>query len=440
MCKIYFFVFSILFIANGIAQDIPNSAMVEQTSSQLYFSKNWAELIKYGNKAITYGVDYYYLRFRIGVACYEQKNYRNAAGHFEKALEFNSDDSLSLEYLYYSYVFSGRNNEARALTSMFSTTLRDKIKPPGNKYIESVYAEGGFAPCNLNDKFKNIDINGPANIYGEATITNIMQYWHIGLNHQLGNKTSIYQGYSNIKIDMARKINTNNKDTIDNYSLAQHDYYLSVVHQFKHFSFSPAFHLINVNFGKLNANYDIFNSKYLFKKKDTSFVNYATSLSLTKNIGVYTFNLTGGFSQLNGYNQIQTGLSLTYYPVTSANIYGTSSLFYLNENNTNRIIAAQKLGIKIIPKLWSEAEITLGNLQNYCENNAFAVFNTGDKIVYKYGLAITSPLLKHVEFSLRYECFSRENTYYRTNDLYKIESVNISYKTQTIIGGIKWKL
>ncbi len=440
MYKIFVFLFFSFFTANCVAQEILNSANVEQKSADLYLNRNWTELITYGNNAIVQGVDYFYLRFRLGVAFYEQKKYRNATSHFEKAIGFNSDDTLSLEYLYYSYVFSGRNNEARALTSIFPTILRDKIKPPGNKTIESVYAEGGIAISNLNNIFKNIDIDGPSNIYGEATITNNMQYWHVGLNHQLGDKISIYQGYSNIKIDMTRKIITNNKDTIDNYGLNQHDYYICGIRQLKYFSLSPALHLINVNFGKLNANFDATNNKYLFKKKDTTFINYATSLSLLKNIKIYTFNLSAGFSQLNGFNQIQTGLSLTYYPYSTTNYYGTSSLIYLNENNTNRIIVAQKVGLKIVPKLWVEAGITVGNLQNYCENNAFVVFNTGDKILYKFELAITTPLLKHVDFSIRYDCFNRENTYYRTNDFYKIESVTTNYKTQTIIGGIKWKL
>jgi len=35
--------------------------------------------------------------------------------------------------------------------------------------------------------------------------------------------------------------------------------------------------------------------------------------------------------------------------------------------------------------------------------------------------------------------FNKENNYYRVNNQFVIESVTINYKTQTIIGGLKWK-
>lgn len=439
-CKIFLFIIFSFFFAASIAQEINNSAIVEVNSTELYFDKNWAELIKYGENSIAQGYDYFYLRTRIGIAYYEQKKYKKAVKHFEKAIEFNSDDKLALEYLYYSYLFSGRASEARALTTIFPLRLKYLVKPPKNQIFESVYCEGGLAASNLYDIYRNIDVNGPSNIYGEATITKNMQYWHAGINHQIGNKFSIYHGYSHIKIELTKRIATPFKDTLDNYNLIQHDYFLSGIQQFKHFALAPAFHFINVNFGKLTARKDFFTNKYIFNKKDTSFINYATSLSLIKNSGIFTYNFTSGFAQLNGLTQIQSGLSLTYYPFKNTNIYGTSTLVYLNEDYTNRVILAQKIGFIIIPKLWTELGCTIGNLQNYCENNAFVVFNTGDKILYKWGISITSPLLKHVEISLRYDYFKRENSYYFTNSFNKTESININYRTQTLIGGIKWKI
>jgi len=439
MCKLFLFIFLSCFFAPGFCQDLSNSSVVEQNSSRLYLDKNWTELINYGEKALADGYDYFYLRLRIGVAYYEQKKYKRAVRHFEKAVEFNSGDKLALEYLYFSYIFSGRNNEARALVSLFPDRMRYLVQPPENKIVESIYCEGGIAAGNLYDIYKNIDINGTYNIYGEATINNKMQYWQVGLNHQFGNKFSIYHGYSNIKIDLTRKISIRNIDTLDNYTLSQHDYYISAVQQFKHVSVSPALHLINVNYGMLNANRIKNSNKYIFTKEDTTFLNYASSITLLKNYGIYTYNLSAGYSQLNGLTQIQSGLALTYYPFKNAAIYGTSSLIYMNENYTNRIIVMQKIGFKVIPKLWTEIGITYGNLQNYTENNAFVVFNTGDKILYKGWVSLVSPLFNHLEFSVRYDYFSRENTYYRVKNLNTTESFAINYTTQTILGGIKWK-
>ncbi|MES2591393.1 MAG: hypothetical protein V4608_05880 [Bacteroidota bacterium] len=440
IAKLLFFVFLFSCYFDAASQQVSNSAIVEQTTAELFVSKNWQKLIKYGEQAIKDGYNYYYLQLRVGIACYEQKKFMRAIGHFEKALQFNSSDPLALEYLYYSYLFSGRSTQARALAATFPYSLKEKIKYPKNKFIKGIYTEGGIASSNLDETYRAIDIDGPFNKYGETTITKNMRYFHIGVNHELSSIMSVYHGYNNINIDQLRKIRINNKDTFDSFKLTQHDYYINTVLQFKHFAFSPALHLINVSFAKLNSQYNENTYKYFFSKKDTSFINYAASFSLSKNCGIYTYTLTPGYSQLNGLTQIQTGLSIAYFPLGVPDYYGTSSLIYLNENNTNRLILSQKIGLKLIPKLWMEAGITYGNLQNYSENNAFVVFNTGDKIKYKYGVSLTSPLSKHLELSIRYDCFNRINTYYLINNVQTLESRYVSYKTQAIIGGIKWNL
>ena len=148
---------------------------------------------------------------------------------------FNSD-TLAQEYLYYSYLFSGKIAEAKKLTKTFPPNLVKKINPPKNKIIESVYVEGGVGLANLENNYQAIDIDGAFNIYGEATINKTMRYIHAGLNHQITNNLSVYHGYSNINIDILRKIKINDKDTLDTYKLKQHDYYISANTQLKYFS------------------------------------------------------------------------------------------------------------------------------------------------------------------------------------------------------------
>ena len=119
--------FVLFFSMKGIAQDTLNSAIVEQKSYQLYLDKNWNELIKFGNRAINSGFDYYYLQIRIGIAYFEKKNYSLAENHFKKVLQFNSDDELAQEYLYYCFIYNGRNEEARMLSRLFKSDLAEKV-------------------------------------------------------------------------------------------------------------------------------------------------------------------------------------------------------------------------------------------------------------------------------------------------------------------------
>jgi len=55
------------------AQDTLTFAKVEAQSYSLYTQKNWDELIRLGKMALSRGIDYYYLRYRMGVAYYMQK-------------------------------------------------------------------------------------------------------------------------------------------------------------------------------------------------------------------------------------------------------------------------------------------------------------------------------------------------------------------------------
>lgn len=51
---------------------------VDALTYQLFQQKAWDNLIKEGNKAIQNGIDYYYLRVRMGIAYYEKGNYSGA--------------------------------------------------------------------------------------------------------------------------------------------------------------------------------------------------------------------------------------------------------------------------------------------------------------------------------------------------------------------------
>jgi len=68
---------------------------------QLYNEENWYQLTEVGQEAVKNGLDYFYLRIRMGIAYFHLKNYRKAATHLEKALDFNGADASALEYLYF---------------------------------------------------------------------------------------------------------------------------------------------------------------------------------------------------------------------------------------------------------------------------------------------------------------------------------------------------
>ena len=88
---------------------------VDSETHRLFAEKKWDSVIIVGKRALRDNIDYFYLRLRIGISFFEIRKYLQAIDHLEKAHEFNSGDPMTMEYLYESYIMTGRNQEAKAL-------------------------------------------------------------------------------------------------------------------------------------------------------------------------------------------------------------------------------------------------------------------------------------------------------------------------------------
>ncbi|MFQ5447067.1 MAG: hypothetical protein ACE5FF_09035 [Saprospiraceae bacterium] len=154
----------------------------EAKTLEHFNEKKWKALTELGENALEYGLDYYALRYRLGVAAFEQKTYWRSTRHFEKALHFNSADSVSQEYLYYAYLFSGREDEAVFLSKNFSESLREKLNITPVKAIDWVYAEAGKKLSTVPDSV------------GDMTFTSL---W---LGHRLGYRWQLTQAFSFLQL------------------------------------------------------------------------------------------------------------------------------------------------------------------------------------------------------------------------------------------------
>ena len=436
----------LLFTYNCNAQD--KNENIDQKTLELFQNKQYKRLIYVGEQAIKEKIDYFYLRFRIGIAYYELGNYRMAAYHLEKALYFNSDDPIELEYLYYSYLFSGRSSDANFITSRMTADLKEKIGYK-TKIFSGIYTEGGTSLSNNFPKNTGIDIDGDSNIYGENNMSNNVLYAHIGLKHDIFPSLSIYHGFSHIGLEKRKIIRINNKDSICNYTLIQNEYYINSNIQLNNgLKLSPAFHFIHVGANSLVYQYDT--AKYIgtFAETTLNINNFVLFIGISKEYKKSTISLSGSFSNLNSAKQIEIGLGFTYFPFGNLNLYSNTNLFYFTQKlsasqgslKENRFIFDQMIGLKLFPKLWTEGSLTLGNLANFNDKNAFIVYNIADKINLKTGISLIYSLSSKIELSLRYQLLMRESNYISYETPTIINTNTINYQNNTIIGGIKWTL
>jgi hypothetical protein len=105
------------------------------------------------------------------------------------------------------------------------------------------------------------------------------------------------------------------------------------------------------------------------------------------------------------------------------------------------------VGFKVHNNIWLEGFATLGDINNFTENNGFVVYNNPDIIKFRCGL---TPIFvfKRFDFSIHYQYQSKEGIL----DVVKPQQNNgnkppnsiitqyYNFQNHLIVGTIKWKL
>jgi hypothetical protein len=437
------------FVINGYSQIPVTYSHDDSVTYSLYMSKSWTKLMDYNDK-MTDSSQSYYTAFRIGAAYYEKSKYMPASELFEIAAMKNKADDLTAEYLYYSYLYSGRYSDARIKSSSFSPALKKKIKYKKPSFFSGFYTEGGYFVNKGYDKQKAINTAGIYNIFGEQMIIKNYYYANLSLSHLIGKRLSIFHGFSYFNYTFTRQFTEkDNKVTNLDTDSKQKDYYFSFNYNFgQGYGLNGAFHFLNisgtvVDYSLNNVNNNI---TYKYDTYNSNLNEFAFSFSLEKRIPYAKLLVSSSISNLNMANQFQGGLSLTIYPLGNLNLYGYLNAQYCSnvlENNINQdhFIATPGLGFKVSDYLWLEAYYTFGGIFNYTEDNAFVIYNNVNRITNKLNIKAISPVIYNkLELSLSFEYFNLKQSYFtytNTTDFYINFNNN---KNLRFIGGIKWSL
>ncbi len=468
---------------------------VDRLTFTCYNQQKWDSVILVGKQALRQEIDYYYLRARMGIAYFSKKQYIPAATHLTKAREFNSGDPVIGDYLYKSYLYSNHPEEARILQAFMTKTAGETEKSdPG--FLEQVHLESGYTLSSERSPDNLSDLMGKDSIYGEQDLYGNSIYENLSLKLKISKRIDLTLAYNYLNFSKTKYIQYGHTevqrdtiienpfsrdyfysypwkihDTSFRYHISQHEAYINAAITLPWgIKIIPAFHWINVSYPTVNpgyrtdsisdtAYYSYIDSTYhlfrypslvySYEQNDTSFNNFVASLRISKDLGRFSLALTGSWSNLNGKTQKQAGISLTYYPLGNLNFYGSTTVTGFFQKKDKRILFSQVLGAKIAPWMWGEANFSYGDFTNANIFNGAVVYNNSDKIDYKAGANLVFLIGKHIQLSLIYQYFQKESqqVYYiktmnaGTNEVNEIQQIkNNTYHTQSIIGGITWKL
>ena len=404
MHKLIFILF-LFFAPMVMSQENLDEQYVDSVTYQYYINGAWNDVIGLGKKALKQGLNFKYLQQRMGYAYFQKSDYHEAIRYYEKALDFDPLDEVSLLYLHYSGLNIADHDFARHYAGKLSKDRQEQI------------GEKSFRPVNA------VDFEYCYKWHSEATRSN-PNYQRIGLNTQLGYSANLYQAISSYNQSATYT------DEFNDYrsAIKQNEYYMLLSGY------------INANIG-IDLGYHYANAKYHTEVWDLTLNEMTEQIDTLKfpthllyggiHYKWYRFNLklSESFLHTASNNTFQTGIHLGFALPGNHNIYIRNSVYFLKDNDDQWKVSQHSIGLLLLKKFWLEGEQSFGKLTNFADKNGMYIYNSFDSSLSKSSLSLFWYANKHF---ILFSNFSLEK---------KQQDILLNYYQQkSISGGIIWKL
>ena len=343
-------------------------------SIQHFNDENWDALIEVCEDAIKENQSTFEIEYRLAVAYYNMNQYIDSAKHFENISEsYNINNDYLREYLYYSYLFSGREQDALLILKDSPFHLQQKINENRTKFIDFISAHGGFKSSSRKDI-------GIENLY----------YFNLGLGFQIEYRLKLNLFYNSIS-----------QNYID-FDYKQREFYANANIQLsKGLTLIPAYHYVNIlentvsaygmrgqNLMYSNASYGKINIFHIALKKQWN------RFSIMPNITYTNTNPIDNIVAESLENNTQYGIDFGYIiKGLKDKVRLGLGTYILTGDSENDFIWDAELSYQISPKTYLHFKYLNANTSNFSENNAMYYYNSVsvliDKISTTFGYNIT---------------------------------------------------
>jgi hypothetical protein len=421
-------------IANVSGQSAADFQKIDSLTYALYEQGEWAALIKTGLKALNEGVDYYYLRMRIGLAYFYREQYRPAALHFRWALQLNEDDPYSRDYLRSSLEWGEMEVEAAWLSKKLPVS--DSVVNP----LKNLSVFYGIAFSGNMDAIDELNLDGGSNIYGEVTGNGNMAYFHAGTTFAPLKHLRWFAGYTNLMVDKQQRIITDGKDTLDHqFKLRQHLFAARLpIRIGEQLQLIPSFDMITGTETPLLVSFDTLTFAYQWDEKSFTYNNHILGLKIFKDWPLLSLGAAVGKSNFHSSDQWQASLITGIYPTGNLNLYAFSTVSFLLENEKVNLHFKQTAGAKAFPWLWLQGSTHFGYLKNAHDESSLLVFNTFGQVESRTTASAMFLISKKIIFHLDYSFMKHKDNYLEYLDFDTYTWKSFKYNNHHIMGGLKW--
>ncbi|MDQ3194392.1 MAG: hypothetical protein M3P82_05255 [Bacteroidota bacterium] len=407
MCYILLVCF-FLNVTNILAQDEYDIDSIDNKAQKFFDNKDWRGLIIYGERAIRNRLESYKLRYRLGIAYFAERNYFKAIPNLEKANSI-SPDAETAEYLYYSYLLTGRDEDKNYIFYDLPKGIRKILKPFENSFVDNVSAEYSKWFSNDNNKNKGIDLQLMGSLYGEQILNGDYNIFKFGLSQSPIRFLNVSYDYTYRRISKQKQQQFISGKITDNYLQYHNQFYNRFEIRIANgLSVSPAGHYISIRDSTFYPDYN--NLVPVTLKKEDLRKNFILSLSVSKYFSIFNFVISGSISYLNKVHQSQYGIAFKSYFFSKISFYTLNKLVLHNQEGLSNLIATQAIGGRF-RKLMYEAHVSIGNMYNFNEQDGYLVYDDPDIIKYKFGAYLSYDFTNNLRAQISYNFQYRERLY-----------------------------
>ena len=424
------------------------------SASYVYFTQGKHDaLVFLTEKALSSGVDSYYLRVRMGVSYFTKNEFYLAVIHLRKALAFYPSDMYTKEFLFFAYVYMENFEEAKLIIAKmpttFQTAFQKLIKRQNSFVVESGYQTTSYinkqdTAVFLAKDVSDTSLHGNA-IYAESDRMKSLQYVQVGMGYPISKRIKGYSGISYVRNNREAHIYTRDKlvkDTSHIYALTQYQVYSGLTITLpKQVNLLVGGQYMYYTQNKLYANYNTI-TKYKYHDSTTTRNNFVSNFSLTKSFQKLIPMVSVGVNSIDGLTIMQYSSQVTYLPFGNFNASITGGFSLSKDNYASRKVFFAKLAGKITGNWWYDAYFYAGNLKNLTEGNGYVVYNISDKITMKSGLNATYYFNPKMSLGFRCDLLKRESSYdryYSTSNATKVKAYSDKYINNSFILSLLWK-
>lgn len=337
-------------------------ATLDKQTYGYYLKGDYRNLKVAGDKMLSSGIDYYYLRMRMGILAFNNHRYSSSFKHFTKAIQFNSWDTISREYIYYSYLYSGRKIDASLYLETIPWDKRNNtLRSIEKNVLQEAYLTVSLVNYDVKHYATRVD-------YYEALENSLIT--NLGFESLFSPNSKGTFVYTNVRKNGLKYSSTDPTGINLDYSQNQL-YFRFTALKFPGWEFSGFGHVAFYSAGSSQSQRGGRSFAKQFKSE------LLGGLGVKKSGWKLRVGVNASFSNFGGSSQVRGDGFLTYLPFGNLDFYLTSGGMYQVDKNWGRTYQLnQELGVKLSKFFWLESGIVTGNAFLYARNQGLLLNNS----------------------------------------------------------------